>query len=243
MKKILHLIVLLALLNSCGTDTPFNQEKKYYRTKVENIELYLTFINDTIVALNSDSFKSCNWTFDYFEKSNAGLFKTDELKIDTVWIRPKEKGISLNSEEEDLFFEEIELPDSKKDSLLRQIKIVERFREKGIFASCDFTFKEISYFYENAVQKTKEQLKNPSSSIFKEVKIDKYKFTNKEGNYVNSTTTIVSLKVDAKNGFGNFTEDTYYIYFIPQTENKSIYNIEFSASLLSSYELENRITE
>src|SRR5690606_38394478 len=109
---------------------------------------------------------------------------------------------------------------SKIDNIKKEIEMSQIFSDKGILFECEYTFKEVGYFYEKAVQKAKYNLKNPNSAKFNEAYIHRHKGINENGEYLETTTTLVSLDVEAKNGFGNFTEDTYYVFFIPREKNK-----------------------
>ncbi|MCW8980458.1 MAG: hypothetical protein OQJ83_03635 [Altibacter sp.] len=241
MKRILLLSFLTTLIISCHSNSNFNKSGKFYKGIDNGKELFLTFINDTVAALNSDSLKTCGWNFMNFESINRGLFKTNELKTDTVWFIAKEKDIEMILTNENLIFEKIELPKSEIVKIQKDIEISQNFADKGILFDCEYSIKDIGYFYERAVEKVKNRLKNPSSAKFNEAYIHKHKTFNEDDEYLKSTTTVVSLDVEAKNGFGNFTESKYYVFFIPREDDESKYDIEFSDSPVLDYELRKKI--
>jgi len=241
MKKILLLSFLTICIISCQSNSDFNKTGKFYKGIDNDKELYLTFINDTIVAFNSDSLKTCGWNFMKFESNEKGLFKTNELKTDTVWFKAKEKNVEMTATNGNLIFDKIELSKSEIDKIQKDIEISQNFADKGILYECEYTIKDIGYFYERAVDEVKNRLKNPSSAKFNEAYIHKHKTFNENNEYLKSTTTVVSLDVEAKNGFGNFTESKYYVFFIPREEDKSKYDIEFSDSPVLDYELREKI--
>lgn len=241
MKKTLLLSFLTICIISCQSNSDFNKSGKFYKGIDNDKELYLTFINDTIVAINSDSLKTCGWNFMKFESNEKGLFKTNELKTDTVWFKAKEKNVEMTATNENLIFDKIELSKSEIDKIQKDIEISQNFADKGILYECEYTIKEVGYFYERAVQEVKYKLKNPNSAKFNEAYIHKHKAFDKDNEYVKSTTTLVSLDVEAKNGFGNFTEDTYYVFFFPREDDKTKYDVEFSDTSVLDYETEKKI--
>ena len=95
MKKTLLLLFLTICIISCQSNSDFNESGKFYKGIDNDKELYLTFINDTIIAFNSDSLKTCGWNFMKFESNENGLFKTNELKTDTVWSVNSSGNIQL----------------------------------------------------------------------------------------------------------------------------------------------------
>ena len=117
MKKILLISFLTICIISCQSNSNFNESGKFYKGIDNDKELYLTFINDTIIAFNSDSLKTCGWNFMKFESNENGLFKTNELKTDTVWFRAKEKNVEMTATNENLIFEKFELPNSEIDKI------------------------------------------------------------------------------------------------------------------------------
>ncbi|GGX11221.1 hypothetical protein [Aquimarina muelleri] len=241
MKKTLLLSFLAICIISCQSNSDFNKSGKFYKGIDNEKELYITFVNDTVVAINSDSLKTCGWNFMSFKLNEDGLYQTNELKTDTMWFKAKEKNVEMTSADDSLIFEKIELSTSEIGNIEKDIEISQNFAEKGITYGCEYTIKEVGYFYERAVEKVKNRLKNPSSAKFNEAYIHKHKTFNEDNEYVNSTTTLVSLDVEAKNGFGNFTESKYYVFFIPREDDKTKYDIEFSDSSVLDYELRDRI--
>ena len=241
MKRILLLSSLTICIISCQSNSDFNKSGKFYKGIDNEKELYLTFINDTVVAFNSDSLKTCGWNFMKFESNKNGLFKTNELKTDTVWFRAKEKNVEMTATNENLIFEKIELPNSEIDKIEKDIEISQNFSDKGIIYECGYTIKEVGYFYERAIEKVKNRLKNPSSAKFNVAYIHKHKSFTEDNEYEKTTTTLVSLDVEAKNGFGNFTESKYYVFFFPREDDKSRYDIEFSDSPVLDYDMRKKL--
>lgn len=198
-------------------------------------------MNDTIVAYNSDSLKTCGWNFMKFESNDKGLYKTNELKTDTVWFKAKDKSVEMTATTENVIFEKIELPNSEIDKIQKDIKISQNFADKGIIYECGYTLKEVGYFYERAIEKVKSRLKNPGSAKFNEAYIHKHESFTVDHEYEKTTTTLVSIDVEAKNGFGNFTESKYYVFFFPRENDKSRYDIEFSDSPVLDYNMRKRL--
>ena len=241
MKKILQLSFLTILMISCQSNSDFNESGKFYKGIDNDKDLYLTFINDTIIAFNSDSLKTCAWNFMEFKSNENGLYKTNELKTDTIWFKPKEQNIEMIATNENLVFERFDMPKTEIDKIKKDIEISQNFADKGILYECEYTIKEVGYFYERAVNEVKNKLKNPSSAKFNEAYIHKHKSFTEDYEYEKSTTTLVSLDVEAKNGFGNFTESKYYVFFFPREEDKTKYDIEFSDSSVLDYEMRKKI--
>ena len=226
---------------SCQSNSDFNESGKFYKGVDNDKDLYLTFINDTIIAFNSDSLKTCAWNFMEFKSNENGLYKTNELKTDTIWFKPKEQNIEMIATNENLVFEKFDVPKTEIDKIKKDIEISQNFADKGILYECEYTIKEVGYFYERAVNQVKNKLKNPSSAKFNEAYIHKHKSFTEDNEYEKSTTTLVSLDVEAKNGFGNFTESKYYVFFFPREEDKTKYDIEFSDSSVLDYEMRKKI--
>lgn len=241
MKKTLLLSLgFILILHSCQENNSF-KSNKYYKGSDNGKEFYLTFLNDSIAAFNFDDLKHCNWSFIKFNKLKNGLYKTNEHKIDTVWIKESDGNLIMIQSKNETKLDNVDLLKEKVDSLSRQIEIVKGFREKGITYTCGYAMKDIAYFYDKAIQETRKNLKNPKSAKFKGAYIHKYKTFNKEKEYVESEITVTSFDVEAKNGFGNFTEDKYYVFFIPNKPKNSGFEIEFSSSPVLNYKLEKEI--
>ncbi|WP_055443663.1 hypothetical protein [Lacinutrix himadriensis] len=242
MKKILILSFLTILIISCQSNSNFNKKNNYYKGIENEREIYLTFINDTIVAINQDSLKTCGWSFMFFKSNENGLYKTNELKTDTIWFKTLNNNVVMTETNDSLIFEKIELSKSEIDRIQKDIEISQNFAVKGIIYECGYTIKDVSYFYESAIQEAKYNLKNPNSAKFNKAYIHKHKNFNENNKYVKTKTTLVTLDIEAKNGFGNFTENTYYVFFIPDPNNESKYDIKFSDSsilendIMSSYQ-------
>lgn len=241
MKNLLALIVLIISINSCQINSNFNETGIFYKGLDADRDLYLTFINDTIVAINSDSLKACAWSFLKFEYNEKGLFRTNELKTDTIWFKPKDRSVQMNENNDSLIFNTVELTKSKIDKLKKDIEISQNFSDKGILYECEYTIKEVGYFYERAVNQVKNKLKNPSSAKFNEAYIHKHKWFTEDDEFEKSTTTLVSIDVEAKNGFGNFTESKYYVFFFPKADDKTKYDIEFSDTPVLDYEMKKKL--
>ncbi|MEZ4854838.1 MAG: hypothetical protein R2812_00005 [Gelidibacter sp.] len=225
MKKYPQIIIILFIFTSCN-NVEFYKSNKFYQATEHNREFYLTFLNDTVAAMNSDSLKTCSWDFMNFKKSNNGLFATDEHKIDTLWFKIMGKELFFIQSKEKVKFRKSDFTSSETDSLLRQLKIIKGFSDKGITYDCEYSLKEIAYFYDAAIAKAKSNLKNPNSANFNKAKIHKQTIFDE----LKNNTTVVSLDIEAKNGFGNFTENTYYVFFKPNEDNVKTYSIEFSDS-------------
>ncbi|WP_298894574.1 hypothetical protein [uncultured Psychroserpens sp.] len=243
MKKTLLIITIAFFAISCQSESEFNKKGKFYKGIDGELELYLTFINDTIVAINSDSLKICRWNFMKFKNSSNGLFKTNELKTDTTWFKSKNKYVELYFENQKIEFKETEIPKSHIEKTKRELEFVRKFSDKGITFECDYSIKQIGYFYEEAIKEVKDNLKNPNTAKFNETYIHKYKMFNDENEYVKSKTTLVSLEIEAKNGFGNFTEDKYYVFFTPMEKDESKYDVKFSDSPILEYDITERYKE
>ncbi|WP_033961267.1 hypothetical protein [Psychroserpens jangbogonensis] len=241
MKRTIILSILTILIISCQSNSNFNEKNRFYKGIENEKELYVTFINDTVVAINSDSLKTCSWIFKEFKYNKNGLYKTNELKTDTVWLKPKGKKIELTQTNKKLIFERIDLPKSEIAKIQKEIEISQNFAEKGILYECEYTIKEVGYFYERAIQEVKDKLKNPSSAKFNKAYIHKQSEFNENSQYVETNNTLVSLNVEAKNGFGNFTESKYYVFFIPKQDDSSKYDIKFSDSPILESDLKDRL--
>jgi hypothetical protein len=240
MKKNLVLIFLSILTAACQSSLDFNDKNKVYKGIDNEDEIYVTFIDDSIVAINSDIFKNCGWNFMHFSKDKNGLFQTNELKTDTAWFKSDAQNVKMIEANDSLLFEKIDLTKTEISKLENNIEISKNFASKGIIYECGYSIKEVSYFYERAIQEVKTNLKNPNSAKFNEVYIHKHKVFNDNHEYLETKTTKVSLDVEAKNGFGNFTEDTYYVFFTPKKEDNSKYDIEFSDSPILKFDLTER---
>lgn len=239
MRKFQLLLLLTILILSCQSNSDFNESNKFYKGIEDGKELYVTFIDDTIVAINSDSLKSCGWNIMTFESSINSLYKTNELKTDTMWVKQVDKKIILSASGKDMLLEQYEVKENEIKEIKKDIEITRNLISNGIGFECHYTFKEINYFYETAVQEVKKNLKNSNTAKFKEAFIHKYRGFNKNEEYVTSTTTLVSLEVEAKNGFGNFVEDDYNLFFFPNDKNG--YDIEFSESSVLDYKMKERL--
>ncbi len=252
MKKIIGIIILAIAINSCN-NTEFYKEKSIYKSAEGEIELNLAFLNDTTAAFNIDTLKTCGWTFMNFKIEKAGLYATDEHKLDTIWIKMVDNELCLiqttNKTKKTTKFQTADFKKSKIDSLFHQLEIVKGFSDKNIIFGCDYTLNEIAYFYDQSIEKVKSRLKSPSSAKFNKVFIDKHKAFNENNEYVETDTTMVSIKVEAKNGFGSFNENEYYVFFKPTDSQNDNYEIEFSESgilksdLLGAYRKRNKTSE
>ena len=225
MKQLLPLAMLALIISSCGKNEPFYGENQFYKgiDSGNGIEPYLTFLNDTIVAFNSGSLKPCGWNFNSLSKLKDGLYMSDEHRIDTVfWLIIKEKYLILKLPKSELIYEKVDFPESKKDSLKRQIEITKGFSDKGIIFSCDYSLKEVAYYYDKAVQEVKNNLENPGSARFIKAYIHE--------DWIKDSVTVVDFDVETKNEIGLFTEDKYYIFFIPTKPDSTKFDIKFSKS-------------
>ena len=94
---------------------------------------------------------------------------------------------------------------------------------KNITFDCEYQLEQIPNFYEKSVEIVKRNLKNPNSAKFTRINIRKF-----ERNYLKTDTTLVSLKIEATNGFGGIIEDNFYVYFIPYKNKPKYFHTEFS---------------
>ncbi len=192
------------------------------------------------MLFNSEDLNPCGWQFVNLNKGNNGLYSTNELKTDTMWVSSKDGILQIETDQDDLLlFEKIEIEHSKSDSIKREIKVLKNFNDKGIMFDCEYSMKEVGDFYERALSKVKTRLKNPNSAKFNNAYVRRYKSFNDNDEYVKTTTTAVSLDVEAKNGFGNYGENEYTVFFIPDDNNS--YETIFSESSVMDFELKKKL--
>ncbi|WP_373060313.1 hypothetical protein [Zunongwangia sp. H14] len=157
-----------------------------------------------------------------------------------MWVSSKDGILQIETDQDDLLlFEKIEIEHSKSDSIKREIKVLKNFNDKGIMFDCEYSMKEVGDFYERALSKVKTRLKNPNSAKFNNAYVRRYKSFNDNDEYVKTTTTAVSLDVEAKNGFGNYGENEYTVFFIPDDNNS--YETIFSESSVMDFELKKKL--
>ena len=235
MKKIISLILVLIFLQSCGKDDFFSSGKFYKAIdKKKKYEINMTFLKDSTIAFNLDTLKTCGWNFTKYSKNKKGIFLVNKERLDTTWLKIENDKIIMQSSKEKLSFDAIDFTSKKADSISKIISKVKSFIDKKIIFSCDININEVAYFYDNAIQEIKSNLKNPNSAKFREVYIHNYDDYKKE----KSNIKVVSVEVEATNSFGGFTVDTFYVYFTPNEENSKNYTLKFSDSSIYSSVLE-----
>ena len=235
MKINISLILVLIFLQSCGKDDFFSSGKFYKAIDKKNkYEINMTFLKDSTIAFNIDTLKACGWGFTKYSRNKKGIFIINKEKLDTTWLKIEDNKIIMQTSIENLSFSEIDFTSKKVDSISKILNKVKSFSDKKIIFSCDININEVAYFYDNAIQKIKSNLKNPNSAKFNEVYIHNYLDYKKE----KSNIKVVSIEVEATNSFGGFTIDTFYVYFIPDEENSKNYNLKFSDSPLYDSEFE-----
>ncbi len=229
MRKIILLILISIILQSCGSDDFFSSGKFYKMVdKKKKIELNMTFLKDSTIAFNMDTLKTCGWNFMKFSKNKNGIFLINKEALDTTYLKIENGKIVFQSSKDKFSFNEIDFSSKKVDSIYKVINKVKSFSDKKIIFTCDININEVAYFYDNAVQEIKSNLKNPNSAKFKEVYIHNYDDYKKE----KSDIKVVSIEVEATNSFGGFTIDTFYVYFTPNEKNSRNYTLKFSDSPL-----------
>lgn len=241
MKKTIF-IILSTFILACGNNEIFYSGNTLFKGRDAGNDTYLMFLSDTIAAINFDNLKTCNWEFAHLNKFEKGLYKTDELGIDTFSIVVKADSLIFRDSIGRATFGKTKMEKKKMDSLIRHLDILKSVAEKGIFFSCDYSLEQANYFYKATQNKVKSRLKNPNSAKFKEFYISRYKTIDGNGDYSKTTTTKVSVDVESKNGLGNYIENTYYIFFMPKKEGGSnSYYMEFSESFLLDYDLRDKL--
>ena len=226
MKKIISLILITILFQSC-VNKDFNNGKIYKLTdKNKDHKVYMTFLKDSTIAFNADGLKICSWDFIKYSKKEKGIFLIDAKKLDTTWLKMENDKILMQNSSGKFSFKEVDYSSEKNDSIIKIINKVKSFSNKKIIFSCDISINEVAYFYDNAVQEIKSNLKNPNSAKFREVYISIYDDYKKD----KSDIIVVSIEVEATNSFGGFTVDTFYVYFTPKEKNSKNYTLKFSDS-------------
>jgi len=227
MKKIISLILVLIFLQSCGKEDFFSSGKFYKMVdKKKKFEIDITFLKDSLIAINTDSLKTCGWSFTKYSKNKKGTFLVIKESLDTTWLKIENEKIVFQSSKEKYSFDEINFTSKKTDSIRKIIHKVKTLSDKKIVFSCDININEVAYFYDNAIQEIKSNLKNPNSAKFREVYIHNYDDYKKE----KSDIKVVSIEVEATNSFGGFTVDTFYVYFTPNGKKSKNYTLKFSDS-------------
>jgi hypothetical protein len=238
--KILNTTFLLASLILCSCTSNFNETDIYYKLVDEESNIYATFTNDSILLLNSEDLKPCGWQFVNLNKGENGLYSTNELKTDTMWVNSQDGILHIGTDQDEIMkFEKIKIETSKIDSIKREIEVIKNFNDKGIMFECEYSMKEVGDFYERSLSIVKSRLKNPNSAKFNQAYVKRYKSFNENNEYVNTTTTAVSLNVEAKNGFGNYGENEYTVFFIPNGNDN--YETVFSESSLMNFESKKKL--
>jgi hypothetical protein len=234
MKKIISLILILIFFQSCGKED-FYSDDNFYKMidNKKKHEIVLTFLNDSIIALNLDSLKTCGWNFAKYSRSKKGIFLINEENLDTTWLRMEGERLVMQSSLVKNNFNKMDFNSKKKDNIRKVIYKVQKFSDKKIIFSCDINLDEVPYFYDNAIEEVKLNLKNPNTAKFNEVYIHAYKdFVNQK--LKETEIKVVSIEVEATNSFGGFTVNTFYVFFIPDGKNSKKYITKFSDSSIYS---------
>lgn len=227
------------MLFSCKKNEGFFKEKKFYKVFDKNNKYLMeaTFLSDSIFVVGDSSLTSCKMSFTKFRKHSKGLYYVEKDKLDSIWIKVINDELILSVGNDKSVFKEVEYSESKVEIFFNEMQIAKKLSDKKIIFTCDFNLSEIPYFYDNSIDKIKSNLKNPNSANFDGVYIKKYEIF-KNHDFVKTDTIVVSVDVEAKNGFGNFTESTYYIYFLPEKKDSKQYQIHFSNSPIYNKTLE-----
>lgn len=238
MKQITLAILFLFFLQSCSKENFFSDGNFYKMLdKKKNYEVDITFLNDSVIALNVDSLKTCGWNFVKYSKNKNGMFIINMEKLDTTWLKIYDNKLVMQSSLEKNNFEQIDFNSKKRDSIRAIIYKVQKFSNKKIIFSCDINMDAVPYFYDNAIEETKLNLKNPNTAKFNEVYIYEYKdLVNQK--FKKTGIKVVSIEVEATNSFGGFTVNTFYVYFVPERNNENKYNMKFSNSPIYRFDLE-----
>lgn len=237
MKQLITLILILIILQSCGKEDFFSNDN-FYRMidKKKKYQIDITFLNDSIIAFNLDSLKTCGWNFVKYSKNKNGLFLINKEKIDTTWLKIENGKLIMQSSFEKNNFEKLDFSTKKIDSIKEVIYKVQKFSNKNIIFTCEINLNEVPYFYDHAIEKVKLNLKNPNTAKFNEFYIRSYeKFINHK--FIKTEIKVVSVEVEATNSFGGFTLDTFYVYFVPDGKNSKNYDIKFSDSSIYNPDL------
>ncbi len=233
MKK--YLLLIIPLFISCSKKDFYN-EKQYFVMEKDSAKIYTTFINDTVLVINHSNFKDCGWNFINFNKSKNGLYTTNDLKTDTVWLKSNNDGFVMSSEEGVFNFNPYEVSKDSVEILKKRIEIAQGFFDKKISFICEYSFKQISKFYDLTISEVKFNLKNPESLNVLDIYISDYSTFNDKDKYSKTDIAKVRVSFEAKNGLGNVTEGSYYVFFIPKETNKNQFDIVLSESIILSSE-------
>lgn len=230
MKQIILAILLLTLLHSCSEKDSFSDGQLYKMIEPKKkYDVNIMVLNDSTIALNADSLKTCGWNFIKYSKNKNGAYIIDKEKLDTVWFKVENKKLVMQSSLEKNIFEKVDFNAVKRDSIKSIIYKVQKFANKKIIFSCDINLNEVPYFYDEAIEEIKLNLKNPNTARFNEIYIHEYEeFVHSK--FKKTGIKIVSTEVEATNSFGGFTVSTFYVYFVPEVSNKNKYIIKFSDS-------------
>jgi rRNA maturation endonuclease Nob1 len=234
MKQIIYVILILIFFQSCGKED-FYSDGNFYKMvdKEKKYEIDLTFLNDSIIALNLDSLKTCGWNFAKYSRSKKGIFLINEEKLDTTWLKMEDEKLVMQSSLGKNNFYMMDFNSKKKDSIREVVCKVQKFSNKKIIFSCDINLDEVPYFYDNAIEEVKLNLKNPNTAKFNEVYIHAYNDFVKQ-KLKETEIKVVSVEVEATNSFGGFTVSTFYVYFVPDGKNSKKYSKKFSNSSIYS---------
>lgn len=221
-------MVLVIIIVSCQSNSNFKQSNKFYKADINNRETHISFIDDTIIAINTDSLKTCSWYFMPFKQSKNALYQTNEFSSDTIWFKAEGKNIIMSEPNNTIIFGEVKFAESEVDLMNKDLEISRDLYSKGVVYECDYTVEEVDYFYEKAIEKVKNNLKTSSSASFNKTQVQKYRSFTKDNKYKKTTTTFVSIDTESKNNSGDIAENKYYVFFIPKKNDKNNYDIELS---------------
>ncbi len=226
---------------SCSYNTPFYEEDLFYKSINLPNEVYLTFLNDSVAALNPGKLQECQWQFKTMRKTEDKLYTTNELKLDSMIIRKSGKHIHYSIPGDTMIFQKEDLASFNKDSLRNNLITLYRLYSNGISYDCKFSIDDVKFFYDRGKSKVIESIKNPGSANFQTVSIDPYFVMSNSREIFQSTTTFVTIEMEAKNSFGNYIEGTVYVFFIPMAENPNSYEVVFSKSSVLDSEFRNKM--
>jgi hypothetical protein len=240
MKKIISISTFLVFLISCGKNDLGSSKIIYQKkSKDSKFSFSVTFLNDSTCAVNADNLTDSGWGFIKTSSNDKGYYLVMEQELDTTWLKfDNDKLLMINSQERDTLLA-MDMIVEKTNNIFKRISRVKKLSEKNIVFTDEIGINEVDYFYSNAVNKIKENLKNPSEAKFIKTFIHTSDVTiDKTGKKVNAK--VVSLDVESTNGFGGISMDNFYVYFIPHPTNKNRYEAHFSTYPVYRYQDEEK---
>jgi len=236
MKLIFSFLVLIILI-SCLNE-PFYNKKDVYKGietwsdpygEMKQVELYLCFLGDSTIAINYDSLKECAWEFVDVFNDGVGLYYTENHDLDTSRIIYKNNYIEWDIIDTTIKFSNLNFEEKKLNEIYNGIFLVKKAYDNGLRFSCFFTLREALSFYDKAIAEIKYNLKQPNSARFNKVHVDLAKYFDSDINYATDSNVIeVSIELEAKNGFGIYGEEEYYVFFTEYEDNPGVYRTELS---------------